>query len=174
MPKRRARPQSKQCPTTTTLISCLQRERAAAIQAARVARLDCHKVHTICLIANGQIRNRWLNDPLLHVSCPFPFQQYSASRLLPYQARLMSLTPMSIQNSFAMIHKSKVPEATKRGRLFESSVTRLAEWWSGMFEIEPTGHIRSRTFEEVQEQLQRDINGKVVRSKFRRPNVSMV
>lgn len=59
-----------------------------------------------------------------------------------------------------MIHKSKIPEAAKRGRLFESAVTRLAEWWSGVFEVEPTGHIRSRTFEDVQEQLRTDGKGK--------------
>lgn len=47
---------------------CFSRERAAAIRAARVARLDAHKIHTICLIANARVRNQWLNDPLLHVS----------------------------------------------------------------------------------------------------------
>ncbi len=50
------------------MVQYVNRERAAAIQAARVARLNCHKVHTMCLIASGRIRNKWLNDPLLHVS----------------------------------------------------------------------------------------------------------
>ena len=66
------------------------------------------------------------------------------------QARLMSLTPLALQNGFAMIHKSRVPEAAKRGRLFESAVTRLAEWWASSFDVVPAGHLRSRTFHDVQ------------------------
>ena len=65
----------------------------------------------------------------------------------------MSLTPLPLQNAFAMIHKSKVPEAAKRGRLFESAITRLADWWASNFEVIPTGHIRSRTFEEIKQAL---------------------
>lgn len=72
----------------------------------------------------------------------------------------MSLTPISHQNSFSMIHKSRVPESARRGRLFEAAITRLAEWWSSTFKIEYTGHIRSRTFEEVQRELQKDVKGK--------------
>ena len=68
----------------------------------------------------------------------------------------MSLTPMSIQNSFAMIHKSRVPDAAKRGRLFESAMSKLVEWWMAYFTVLPYGHIRSRTFEQVQEELKRD------------------
>ena len=60
---------------------------------------------------------------------------------------------MSIQNGFAMINKTRVPDAVKRGRLFESAITRLAEWWVEFFDVEPTGHIRSRTFEEVGKKL---------------------
>jgi xeroderma pigmentosum group C-complementing protein len=65
----------------------------------------------------------------------------------------MSLTPMNLQNAFAMIHKSRIPEATKRGRMFESAMTRLVEWWYKTFTVLPTGHIRSRTYEDVQKQL---------------------
>ena len=65
----------------------------------------------------------------------------------------MSLTPLALQNAFAMIHKSRVPEAAKRGRLFESAITRLAEWWASHFEVARAGHIRSRTFDEVQKTL---------------------
>ena len=66
----------------------------------------------------------------------------------------MSLTPLSIQNSFLMILKSRIPEAAKRGRLFEASITRLVEWWSQeYFQVEMTGHIKSRTFEDVQRSL---------------------
>lgn len=70
------------------------------------------------------------------------------------QARLLSLTPLSLQNAFATIHKSKVPDQNQRGRLFETAVTRLTEWWSeSFFEVNYEGHIRSRTFDEVQEGL---------------------
>ncbi|KAI0074037.1 Rad4-domain-containing protein [Panus rudis PR-1116 ss-1] len=117
------------------------KRRAAQIQAERVARLQCHQIHTVMLLANARIRNRWLNDELLH-------------------ARLLSLTPMALQTAFAMITKSKVPEPAKRGRLFETAITRLAEWWSDTFDIEPTGHIRSRTYEEVQQQILKDTKGK--------------
>ncbi|KAI0700351.1 hypothetical protein C8T65DRAFT_742081 [Cerioporus squamosus] len=109
-------------------------ERALQLAAERAIRVDCHKIHTIALLVNAKIRNKWLNDPLLH-------------------ARLMSLTPLPLQNAFAMISKSRVPEPAKRGRLFESAITRLADWWSSTFEIVPDGHIRSRTFAEVNNTL---------------------
>ncbi|KAK7690125.1 hypothetical protein QCA50_006774 [Cerrena zonata] len=117
------------------------KKRAAKIQAERIARLNCHKMHTIALIANARVRNDWVNDELLH-------------------ARLLSLVPLSLQNSFTMIHKSRVPDAVKRGRLFESAITRLVEWWIEFFEVEPTGHIRSHTFEEIQKKLSSDPKGK--------------
>lgn len=43
------------------------RQRAAELYALRVARLNCHKAHTILLLGNARVRNRWINDPLLHV-----------------------------------------------------------------------------------------------------------
>lgn len=46
---------------------CTCRKRAARIQAERVARLNCHKMHTIALLANARVRNDWVNDELLHV-----------------------------------------------------------------------------------------------------------
>lgn len=53
-----------------------------------------------------------------------------------------------------MIHKSRVPDPNKRGRLFEAAVTRLVEWWSGIFfSVLPTGHIRNRTYEENKREL---------------------
>ncbi|GBE85109.1 Rad4-domain-containing protein [Sparassis crispa] len=104
------------------------------LYAQRLVRLDCHKIHTVCLLANARTRNKWINDPLLH-------------------ARLMSLAPLSLQNAFALIHKSRVPEAAQRGRLFEAAINRLTEWWSASFRVDPTGHIRSRTFEDVQQRL---------------------
>ncbi|KAI0648178.1 hypothetical protein C8Q79DRAFT_905740 [Trametes meyenii] len=108
--------------------------RAVQLAAERLVRLDCHKAHTVALLMNAKVRNHWINDPLL-------------------QARLMSLTPLALQNAFAMAHKSRVPDPAKRGRVFETAVTRLAEWWAGTFEIVPAGHVRSRTFEDVQKTL---------------------
>jgi xeroderma pigmentosum group C-complementing protein len=67
----------------------------------------------------------------------------------------MSLTPLHLQNAFLSIHKQRVPDQTKRGRLFEAAVVRLVEWWSQeFFDVLPTGHIRNRTFEEVQQELE--------------------
>jgi xeroderma pigmentosum group C-complementing protein len=71
-----------------------------------------------------------------------------------FQARLLSLTPLPIQNSFAMIHKSRIPDSVKRGYLFEQAVSRLASWWADtFFTVKPTGHLRSRTFEDVERVL---------------------
>ena len=71
----------------------------------------------------------------------------------------MSLTPISLQNAFS-ISKAKVPEAPMRGRMFEAAITRLAEWWHAVFEVETTGHIRNKTFEEVQQALAAARKGK--------------
>ncbi|KAG0698293.1 Rad4-domain-containing protein [Suillus ampliporus] len=108
---------------------------AAASRAERILRTGTHKVHTVCLLANARVRNRWINDELLH-------------------ARLLSLTPLHLQNGFALIHKSRVPDHNKRGRLFEAAVTRLVEWWtSTFFSVLPTGHIKNRTFDENEREL---------------------
>ncbi|KAJ7575142.1 hypothetical protein C8J56DRAFT_1017213 [Mycena floridula] len=104
--------------------------------AERILRIDCHKFHTVCLLANARVRNKWVNDPLLH-------------------ARLLSLTPLALQNSFAMIHKSRVPEQYKRGRMFETAMTHLVEWWfTSFFEVLLEGHIRNKTFDTIQSSLQ--------------------
>ncbi|KAI0042401.1 Rad4-domain-containing protein [Auriscalpium vulgare] len=111
------------------------KKKAAGIShAERLARIDCHKIHTVALLTNGWVRNKWLNDELL-------------------QARLLSLTPLAIQNHFAMVHKSRVPDAAKRGHLFEMAVVRLAEWWASFFEVLSSGHLRNRTFDDVQAEL---------------------
>ncbi|KAG1763604.1 hypothetical protein EDD22DRAFT_1022198, partial [Suillus occidentalis] len=108
---------------------------AAAARAERILRTGTHKVHTVCLLANARVRNKWLNDELLH-------------------ARLLSLTPLHLHNGFALIHKSRVPDQNKRGRLFEATITRLVEWWTGtFFSVLPTGHIKNRTFDENERDL---------------------
>ncbi|KAI6044876.1 hypothetical protein EDC04DRAFT_3137624 [Pisolithus marmoratus] len=113
-----------------------KKKAAAALHAQRLLRTTCHKIHTVCLLANARVRNKWINDELLH-------------------ARLLSMTPMNLQNAFAMIHKSRVPDQNKRGRLFEATVNRLVDWWAGtFFTVVSTGHIRNRTFEEVQQELE--------------------
>ena len=70
------------------------------------------------------------------------------------QARLVSLTPMPLQTAFAMMHKSRFPEQTKRGRMFEAGLSNLVAWWTeSFFEVLPEGHIRNRTFDSVQNRL---------------------
>ena len=62
---------------------------------------------------------------------------------------------MTLQNAFAMIHKSRIPDQYKRGRLFENAVQRLVDWWSGtFFTVSLTGHIRNRSFEDVQQEIE--------------------
>jgi hypothetical protein len=46
-----------------------ERSRAEALQ--RFVRLQAHRLHTIAHLCNGSIRNKWINDPLLHV-CLMP------------------------------------------------------------------------------------------------------
>ncbi|KAJ7133637.1 hypothetical protein C8R44DRAFT_871002 [Mycena epipterygia] len=102
----------------------------------RPLRINCHKLHTLALLTNAWVRNKWINDPLLH-------------------ARLMSLTPLSLQTAFAMIHKSRVPDQHMRGRMFETAMGRLAYWWSStFFDVTFEGHIRNRTFDAVQKSMQ--------------------
>ncbi|KAF8644668.1 hypothetical protein AX16_008328 [Volvariella volvacea WC 439] len=103
--------------------------------AERVLRIDCHKVHTIALLGNAWVRNKWINDPLLH-------------------ARLISLTPLALQNEFSKIHKSLIPDQNQRGRMFENAMKKLVDWWCGTyFEVTDGGHIRNRTFDDVQRKL---------------------
>ncbi|KAI0322385.1 Rad4-domain-containing protein [Amylostereum chailletii] len=103
--------------------------------AERMLRIDCHKMHTVALLTNAQIRNQWASDELLH-------------------ARLLSLTPLDIQNQFALVHKSRIPDPNHRGTMFQIALERLVEWWAeDFFEITTTGHLRSRTFDEVQDKL---------------------
>jgi hypothetical protein len=120
--------------------------------AERLLRIDCHKVHAVALIANARERNKWINDELLQVrpalSSLFLCPDFRA------QARLLSLTPLAIHNSFAMIHKSRIPDDDKRGYLFELAISRLASWWADtFFTVKSTGHLLSRTFEDVQQVL---------------------
>ncbi|KAG6898421.1 hypothetical protein C0992_004132 [Termitomyces sp. T32_za158] len=101
----------------------------------RLRRIDCHKMHTIVLLANAWVRNNWINDALL-------------------QARLLSLTPLTLQNAFGMIHKSRMPDPNQRGRAFETAMSNLVEWWSkAYFEVTPYGHIKNRTYDDVQAKL---------------------
>ena len=109
-------------------------------------------MHTVALIANARERNGWINDELLQVrpalSSPFSYPDFRT------QARLLSLTPLAVHNSFAMIHKSRIPDDVKRGYLFEQAISRLASWWADtFFTVKSTGHLRSRTFEDVQQVL---------------------
>lgn len=131
---------------------CYRKKSPGGISPAeRLLRIDCHKAHTVALIANALVRNRWINDELLQV-LKIPLY-LSLSLTFALQARLLSLTPLPIQNSLAMIHKSRIPDDVKRGYLFEQAVSRLASWWSGTFTVKRTGHLRNRTFDDVQRGL---------------------
>lgn len=61
--------------------------------------------------------------------------------------------PLPIQNSFSSISKARHPDAAKRGRLFEAAVIRLTQWWHESFEVLDSGHIQSRTFADVQREI---------------------
>lgn len=67
-----------------------------------------------------------------------------------------------------MITKKSHPDAAKRGRLFETALMRLTQWWYENFEIDDDGHIRSRTFTQVEKALANgeafDEDGEVLRS----------
>nr|GAT55865.1 predicted protein [Mycena chlorophos] len=103
--------------------------------AERLLRINCHKLHTLALLANAWVRNRWINDELL-------------------QARLVSLTPMALQTAFAMIHKSRVPDVGRRGRMFETALRGLVDWWStDFYTVAFEGHLRSRTFDDVRKAI---------------------
>ncbi|KAJ7701422.1 hypothetical protein B0H17DRAFT_1157700 [Mycena rosella] len=108
--------------------------------AERRLRVHCHKLHTLALLTNAWVRNKWINDPLL-------------------QARLLSLTPLSLQTAFAMIHKSRVPDQHMRGRMFETAMGHLTFWWAQtFFDVTFDGHLRNRTFDAVRASLEaRDI-----------------
>lgn len=45
-----------------------RKKAAAGLNAQRLLRTTSHKIHTVALLANARIRNKWINDPLLHVS----------------------------------------------------------------------------------------------------------
>ncbi|KAF8215000.1 hypothetical protein K438DRAFT_1800573 [Mycena galopus ATCC 62051] len=103
----------------------------------RLLRTNCHKLHTLALLTNARVRNKWINDRLLH-------------------ARLMSLTPLSLQTAFAMIHKSRVPEQYKRGRMFETAMGHLVFWWAQtFFDVTFDGHLRNRTYDAVQKPMEK-------------------
>ncbi|QRW00503.1 DNA repair protein RHP42 [Ceratobasidium sp. AG-Ba] len=119
------------------------RKRQVAAQNRRV-RLEAHKIHAVALLASLSIRNKWLNDDVL-------------------KARVLSLIPLPIQHGFASITKNAHPDPARRGRLFETALSRLVDWFSptssfaaqnayagrseGWFRIKDHGHIRSHTFE---------------------------
>ena len=110
------------------------------------------------LLANARLRNKWINDELLHVSLffrPWFIPVFQVKYFDGWaQARLLSLTPLSLQNAFAMIHKSRIPDRHQRGRSFQSAIEDLTEWWSSsFFSVEPVGHIRNRTYDDVRRML---------------------
>ncbi|KAJ7572407.1 hypothetical protein C8J56DRAFT_771598 [Mycena floridula] len=48
-----------------------------------------------------------------------------------------------------------MPEQYKQGRMFETAMTYLVEWWfTSFFEVLLEGHIRNKTFDTIQSSLQ--------------------
>ncbi|KAG8746562.1 hypothetical protein FRC10_004414 [Ceratobasidium sp. 414] len=110
----------------------------------RLVRLESHKFHAVALLASLSIRNQWLNDGVL-------------------KARVLSLIPLPIQHAFISITKSAHPDPARRGRLFETALSRLVDWFApsssfaaqnpyigrseGWFRVKEHGHIRAHTFE---------------------------
>ncbi|KAI5479522.1 hypothetical protein MNV49_003464 [Pseudohyphozyma bogoriensis] len=100
----------------------------------RMIRQERHKVHVISLLATGLIRNRWLNDPLL-------------------KARILSLVPMRLQNSFTSISKATMPNERDRSRAFDQALKDLLSWWWQSFELEGGRGIVRRIVGEVEEEI---------------------
>lgn len=48
-------------------LNILRRKKAEEVAVLRALRLTCHKIHTVALLSSALARNKWLNDPLLHV-----------------------------------------------------------------------------------------------------------
>ena len=73
------------------------------------------------------------------------------------KARLLSLCPLKLQDAFAAIHKSRIPNPNQRGRMFETAIQELTHWWSNSFfdDVTLKGHIRNYTFDEVGRALER-------------------
>ncbi len=57
--------------------------------AERVLRINCHKIHTVSLLANAWVRNKWLNDELLHVRCTASSSFRMKFHLFPGPAHLL-------------------------------------------------------------------------------------
>ncbi|KAG9097692.1 hypothetical protein FS749_005727 [Ceratobasidium sp. UAMH 11750] len=128
----------------------IARQRQVAAQ-DRLVRLASHKFHAVALLASLSIRNQWLNDDLL-------------------KARVLSLIPLPIQHAFASITKSAHPDPARRGRLFETALSRLVDWFApsssfatqnpymgrsqGWFRVKEHGHIRAHTFEAASTRVQ--------------------
>lgn len=48
--------------------SASDKEKSQALARERFVRLQSHRLHTIALFTSASIRNKWINDPLLHAS----------------------------------------------------------------------------------------------------------
>lgn len=48
-----------------------QDKKARLSRADQLLRTNSHKLHTLALLTNAWVRNKWINDPLLHVGFAF-------------------------------------------------------------------------------------------------------
>lgn len=68
------------------------------------------------------------------------------------------MTPLPLQMAFSQIHKKFEPDVGRRGRLFETAMMRLTQWWQEVFfHANQRGHgeVQNRTFDEVAAELRR-------------------
>ena len=69
-------------------------ERALQLAAERAIRVDCHKIHTIALLMNAKVRNKWLNDPLLQVRLSLHRVTLPRYRLYSHHRPASCLSPL--------------------------------------------------------------------------------
>lgn len=66
-PKQKDAPKYAICCFKNTLCLTRNYRKKGISYEERVLRINCHKIHTVCLLANAWTRNRWLNDDILQV-----------------------------------------------------------------------------------------------------------
>ncbi|TEB03965.1 hypothetical protein FA13DRAFT_1807838 [Coprinellus micaceus] len=99
----------------------------------RLMRINCHKIHTVVLLANAKVRNRWINDELA-----------PGATLVPH--------PIVLQNEFAIFTRHAYQIKASEVGMFERA-------YNTSFLVDVVlrrtihCHIRNRTFDEVQSKL---------------------
>jgi len=119
----------------------------------RALRLEAHKLHILCLLANASYRNRWCCDDLLKVNIfSLEWLDRSTYSWAIQQSRLLSLAPHALHAAFH-IPPSRYPDAMQRARMFQTALQDLATWWANhFFEIpDTTIGVKTRSWDECME-----------------------